>query len=408
MQSIMRNICLFFSIVFLFAACGSKENPSGSMDVPFIENALSYELSFGDDGIEDTYLLAKPSGIMVNDDGDIYITDEHHVKVYDGSGQPKEMFGGEGQGPGEFTAPMNPTIGPTGFITVMDILWEYNVYAPDHKFISKKKIKSNPFLSAHYNRNKLNFSMLTKIYSADRDARLIELFGQNMKADGIHPVFEYLLYLRLDSLIELVQYHAKNSIKNKNGGGSNTVKYQGELLWDVLPGGRIVYTETYYDKSTDSDQPEYFLTVKSYKDLSESVISVPYILQEIPKDKKKLKPHVIESINLRIPVNRDVQAILNKTDYYPPLKIIKTDRHFIFAFLFNGNEEDEDEDDMEEKQEPYYVDVIDADSGKYIAKTVFRFVPDIIKNGCAYRLVTPADAFPTVEKYRIDPAVYGQ
>ncbi|MGB2907330.1 MAG: hypothetical protein WBB73_09510 [Candidatus Aminicenantaceae bacterium] len=56
--------------------------------------------------------------------------------------------------------------------------------------------------------------------------------------------------------------------------------------------------------------------------------------------------------------------------------------------------------------EPYQVDIVNVSSGRLVVQAEFSCIPDVIKNGRAYRLNKRVDAFPKVECFLIDPAVY--
>jgi len=399
-------------------SCSSDNNNGNVAEVPFFDNALTMELSFGDDdfNLPEDYLLAKPNGLVVKDNGNILVADEYWIKEYDPEGNPVSMFGGKGQGPGEFEAPMRPTISPTGYITVMNILWEYNLYAPDNKFIKKTAIKVDPHLKKHYDRENLNFSMMEAIFSLNETERVIGLFGQDMDIDGDHPVFKYLIHETSDTLITLAKYHSMGSIKNKNGGGSNSIDFQGDFHFGLLDNNKVVFTETYYDKEINEEGYKYILNVRSVDDETISKVKIDYQPLTIPASVKELKPYENKRINLHIPVDPTIQAILNKTEFFPPIKELKTDGSLIFVFTYNVRNEElekiEDENDenedfvLGEEYKPYNVDIIDVDAGRIVARAEFKFIPDIIKNGFAYRLLRPDDAFPTVEKYKIDPRIF--
>ena len=53
-----------------------------------LENVLTPELTFGDDETipDKEFLLARPIAISVNSTGDIAVSDENRLKIYDGEG----------------------------------------------------------------------------------------------------------------------------------------------------------------------------------------------------------------------------------------------------------------------------------------------------------------------------------
>ncbi|MFC1554478.1 hypothetical protein ACFL7D_07585 [candidate division KSB1 bacterium] len=101
--------------------------------------------------------------------------------------------------------------------------------------------------------------------------------------------------------------------------------------------------------------------------------------------------------------------------YFPPLKYLRTDGQYVFGFHYNISAEEKhrrtvSDKEMGEKMEidSYMVDIVDVAAGKLIARAQFPFFPDVIRNEYAYRMYTPPGEFPVIEKYRIDPSVYGK
>ena len=83
--------------------------------------------------------------------------------------------------------------------------------------------------------------------------------------------------------------------------------------------------------------------------------------------------------------------------YYTPLQKIISDRNYLFAFTYKTNEKEE-----------ILADVFDIATGRYISSTYFPILPDKIRNGKAFILLTPKDDFAKVDIYRIDDKVYGR
>ena len=56
------------------------------------------------------------------------------------------------------------------------------------------------------------------------------------------------------------------------------------------------------------------------------------------------------------------------------------------------------------------IKVINSESGKEVCNFIYpeSLYMGQFKNGYGYRLYTPKDGYPVVEKYRIDPRVYGK
>ena len=78
------------------------ENPASLNTIPTVYE-LKEILSIGDSGDDDNYVLARPSGPAVDDNGNIYVMDfrKGSVFAYDGKGVFLRKYGRQGEGPGE-------------------------------------------------------------------------------------------------------------------------------------------------------------------------------------------------------------------------------------------------------------------------------------------------------------------
>ena len=88
---------------------------------------------------------------------------------------------------------------------------------------------------------------------------------------------------------------------------------------------------------------------------------------------------------------------MKKLKVYAPLKFFSTDGKFIFAFTYEYV-----------KGKGIIVDVFDSEKEEYICSVYFPFEYPVIKNGYAYEPGINEEGFTVVEKYKLDPAVYGK
>ena len=89
--------------------------------------------------------------------------------------------------------------------------------------------------------------------------------------------------------------------------------------------------------------------------------------------------------------------MIKDTKYYPPLQRVFADGGIVVALTFQRNKKGE-----------FLADIFDIVSGGYLRSAYFCDVPDVIKNGYAYRSVQGNNIYPYIEKYKINPAVYGK
>jgi hypothetical protein len=403
---------------FILAACGANGPDSREAGLPFVESALRLEVSFGDEGLSEDFLLAEPTGLAVKDNGDILVADEHHIKVYDDEGVPRERLGGQGQGPGEFQETQDAVLGPTGFLAVGNGLSQFNLYGPDNTYRARYNGSADPVLRNFIFGEDLTWSYVTRMVTLDEDRRIYDVFGRNRVLPGKFPDFKYLIYCDRNSLSQLVKHQSLDSVLNDRGGSTNS-PYLGDFHWGLLDGNRIVHAQTHQGNKGKGPGSSYTLNVLDLNDGSGSVIEVGYEPLALPDVFRELKTQHFKRINLTVEPPPALQALLDETGFFPAFKALRTDGDIVFLFRFSPvNEELEQsiagaEQNGEElpegiyaRFEPCKVDIVDTVAGRLITRAEFSCIPDVIKNGRAYRLNTRKDAFPKVECYRIDPAVY--
>jgi len=171
-------------VSLLISACSSGQPAGSQYEVPFVDSALRFELSFGDEGLPEEFLLADPKGLAVKGNCDILVADEHHLKIFDADGVPKERLGGEGQGPGEFQESQDILLSPTGFFAVGNSFSQFNLYSPDNEFLTKYNGSADPLLREYCLEEGLTFSYVMQLSMLDA-----EMNGEEI-ADGIYSRFE--------------------------------------------------------------------------------------------------------------------------------------------------------------------------------------------------------------------------
>jgi hypothetical protein len=400
------------------SACGAARQGALESDIPYVENALRLELVFGDEGLPEEFLLAEPRGLAVRDNGDILVSDEHHIKVYDAEGRPKERLGGQGQGPGEFQGAGELFLGSAGFLAVASGLSQFNLYSPDNTYVSRYNGFADPALRDFILGERLTFSYVTGMDILAAGRWILDVFGRNRDLPGKFPDFRYLLYSDGDSLEELIKHNSLDSVLNDSGGSTDS-PYLGDFHWGVLNGSRIVHASTHQRKMGNGSGSTYSLNVLGLDDGSRSVIDVEYEPEVLPDSLRTLMTYRNRRIGLTIEPPPVLQSLLDDVRFLPAFQALRTDGDLVFLFRFNAvNEElersiQEAEGNGEEipegtysRFEPYTVDIVDTAAGKLAARAEFSFIPNVIKAGRAYRLITPPDSFPKVECYRVDPAVY--
>lgn len=380
----MKCLLIIAVIGLFFFQCSSyDENP---LNVPILSDVFTLELTITGEDYPEEYLLAGhlgPMRVIVNNAGDIVINDELRLKVFDSKGKPKNIIGGPGQGPGEFgSGTLGLWISPGGYISVQDNYGvNYNVFKPDYSLLKKFNFRTSDTynrLAKDYN---IKFRMPSIIYLKESE-RIIE--GRN-NSPGSNPLTgtgNVLLHEKDNEITILVKYGPK--IGARVFTNEFQLYYSGGFHFGVLPGKRVVYSHAAFDLVTDTDVPSYMLHIVSLESMETTTLILPYSRTKFPdsimnklesKDKDKLK----------------------KAKFFPPFWDMFIDGNYVFlfygAYYHNG------------EKSAY---VIDLDAGKCVSEVCFPFYPAYIKDGFAYVLTSTSDGFPALEKYKIDPTVYGK
>ena len=133
---------LYFTVFVLYFLCSCQylysQTTGGNQQTLSPIITLIGTIGSDDVSVPQEYLLVMPRFPAVKNNGDILIPDEFKIKVFDSSLKPKKIFGGQGQGPGEFEFATALRLAPNGYLTVSDEEY-YSLFDDNYKFISKNR-----------------------------------------------------------------------------------------------------------------------------------------------------------------------------------------------------------------------------------------------------------------------------
>ena len=405
----MRYSAILIVLAIFLTGCSSE---SDYVDIEeertVLTDVLTLELSFGADEekLEDEFLLAGPIILFcVSDAGDVIVCDEYRLKVFDDNGNGKTIIGGMGQGPGEFQyPPFSPTVSHTGYLTVnaftgINVYYLKTVDSREYVFKEKLNLNRTPLyvkLAEEKLENELVSTQIEKVYQINEDQRIVNfsIRGEQRTRDTYEPPkFDIIVFEKPDTLIELVNY-VSNPVRIF-GGLYGWKPFYGEFDWDILDDSRVVFTHSAIDVKSDANNPKYFLHITSFETFESFKITQSYLPVEIPDSTKNEYYNKYYSEDTEH--DRYLKNYVKEKKYFPPLQDLITDRHFIFVFTYQQNNEGE-----------ILVDVFDANSGEFMHSAYFPILPLVIKDGYAYRRTKNEEGFDVVEKYKINPSVYGK
>jgi len=329
--------------------------------------------------------------------------------VFDQNGKEKTIIGRPGQGPGEFGSIDNISISDDGLITVLDNTG-FNLFAANYKFIRKIRYRNLP-LYANYKKENDFISLFSPndVYSLNDSERVVRIAARKELKDDRNLVeVMALVYENADTLIELAEY-APDNIRGLREmawiaipGATSMRTVYGEGFYDLfavlLPNKHVAFMHTFYDAKEENNEFAYTINIVNLANLQKSQITKSYEPFDI---KKELSSGRYNEANEKF-----LKANLEVRKYFPPLSSLLYDRKLLFAVHDVGPVGKYNLKEGESFE--VLTDIFDVETFTYLRSAYFPDTPEIIKNGYAYNIGVNEDGFIVLEKYKIDPAVYGK
>lgn len=409
----LKSMSIFYlSFFFLpFFNCSSDVDVEMAEIQEPLTDVLTLELSFGDEKTidKDEFLLARPFGPFIGGNGDIIVSDESSLKVYDKDGNPKKIIGRPGQGPGEFRRIPFAHIMENGTMSVTDDGW-LSLYNPDYSFIDTKDFNNDELYKNLAEEKGWGDIVFNGIYACSFDELIIFTQASGPGRGQERKYYNLILHQHEDKINTIIE--SFNEAKYNDGWQWHRIYEEGELVRTLLPERKLAYSEAHRDKVLENGTWYYFIYIYDLDTQEQTQIKKAYTPVAIPDsvihpemregyDGDRIaawrqNPDGTESVLLLKDRDKKRTEVLEELKYYPAIQRIKSDGNLLFAKTYQYN-----------KGKGYVFEVFDIETGSYLRSVYFSFDP-VIKNGYAYRIYTPKDGFSVIEKYRIDPAVYGK
>jgi len=442
----MKHIKIIFAaFIFLIAGCsGGDKPPSDAVQPGEIKEAeLTLELTLGGANDKNTgeFLLAVPQYLDVSYNGDIFIMDENIIKVFDDNGEPKTIVGGIGQGPGEYSERSYFFLAPNGSIAVLETggwssarrssysyLLEtglnsyYSIFTSGYSFIEKKRLAKYSGLIEFLNEQGFNVELtsstghISKVYALKESELLFEfaLIKEN-EPDPSVKGYKVVVYENKGSysivLMKKIVTPPKFNEEISQIVMGICSEILGKLFWELLPDGNIVYVNTMEDEVNEQGDSFYTINVIELSGRAIKQIKHKFNLVNLPEDyfeerSRDLPSGLPASFKKQLEDSEKNKVMLAKAKkYYASIMTMKVDGRYIFLFPY---EERNNSEEPSERLKDRRVDVFNLDAGTYVTSVTFPFIPYVIRNGYAYERHRGEDQFTVINKYKIDPAVYGK
>jgi hypothetical protein len=362
-----------------------------------LENVLTLELSFGDKDVPDEYLLVEPKQIAIDAAGNIFVCDENRIKVYDKNGKPKTIVGRPGEGPGEFNYIRKFTLGPSGFLSVIEVLSPHiSLFSQDFKFIYKENFNFSRSYELIKNNYALQNMNLFSVVYLNRNERILYVSAQESNFSKL-PC-EILVYEKEGETPKaLVKYIDEFYFIERWGNRifSYNMLYLSNFFWQLIPNNKIIYVDIVKDNIVDQKTAYYSINKIVLTDSVIERITHQYQRTPILYEQYGYLDNYSESPE-RTAVIKKVKKAVEQEKYNRSLQGLLCDRDYVFTFAYTN------------KNGAILTDVFDVDKKLYIVSVFIPGIPKAIFDGYAYYVNKSKDGFPVIQKYRIDPRVYGK
>ncbi|MFC1477632.1 hypothetical protein ACFL6L_04095 [candidate division KSB1 bacterium] len=382
---------------------------------------------FGEEGLEQEYLLVSPRSFWVDYNNIVYILDENRIKVFTPDGREKAIIGGPGQGPGEFMpiGSGSVSVGPTGYIAAKTLRW-YNIYRPDYTYLTtfgEKELNQIP--TGGMGKGPGDRIILLN------EEELIEYESNSERKNDKVEQTTRLVYHKNGGKRTVTEM--KESLVPFTGGSiSPALNY---LYWEVTPDNKVVYTRAGFDEESAGGEKRYIVHIHDLTNGETASIGNRFEPVKRPDQKtmeemalnasegmsgqrgsgrgaisragsERLEQLLKERDKRQEQMRKETEAFYNELSEkdFEGVYNLLIDGATVFVYTHKKLREDKMPNDSNE----FLVDIFDIDSGRYLHSAYLpRF--GMIRNGYAYRIKRGGrDGFPSAEIYTLDPKIYGR
>jgi len=352
------------------------------------------------------YTPSVAKAIAVNTAGDVYVYDNRNIKVYDKSGAIKALLNYSLKGK---SWGLTWNVQPISISSKEYLTTQYNgagmIFLPDNTLLKDWRLDGTPAAELYFFAGQQLHIGNTFSLIALNENELIYV-GHTMTEDNPNETYYNLIVYEKNGILKIIaKYDLFNMAchKERGGGFRQTLNNKlGRLHFALLPDDRIIYCHTYYDvtyfenksASGGKDNTGYCVFHISNPDGSDER-RLTYTFTPIPFTRLNLK-QAIASYGRANNADKKLRKRLELLKYFKPFEEMFVDGKYIFLVT-----------------DSYYVKkpvgvVIKTDVQETSVMSIeYEFVPALIRDGYAYR-INSSILQPVVEKYKINPKVYGK
>jgi len=268
-------------VIVLLLSCDSGEKlPTEAL--PPLTSVAMLEMSFGAENVPDEFIIWRIFGLSVSNLGDICVSQESHVLIFDKNGKPKTILGQQGQGPGDFQRAGSSNVSPTGHLSVSTGMYNrFNIYSPKLDFIKTVNFNINEQYRRFVSEMSRSSLGISEIFAINENDKVVKCKTEITTSES--PFFQYdmILYEKYGEIHLLADYNSKSRLRvgSQRGG----IPFFGELNCAMLPGNRVAYTHADHDFIIEKNLGYYILNVVSLDNLEVKPHNRWHFIQAVSK-----------------------------------------------------------------------------------------------------------------------------
>jgi len=343
------------------------------------------------------YILAGPRLLAIGKNDDILVCDEMKIKIFTNTGMPKAIIGGYGQGPGEFLQSPLTYIGPLGYIAAKELNY-VTIFSSNYKIVKKINMSTHKLLNDYFETKGFKYPSIEE-YIPKNEFETI----YSVKLQKDNKEIKEIIYEKPNEITSIM----KVEVPDKS--------YKGDLFFGMLDTNRVLYHNAFEDVFNVSGK--YYYTVQiicldnnTYKKYTRSftpvLISIDEELEVLEKMKEKSQNKLITDKMIK-----ERKEKIEAQKYYHPILYLWVDMQYVYFWLDlikkDGKITSASSKNPGELTQ-FCIDIFDVNSERFLEPIQLQFLPVMIKNGYVYNIDKNQDGYPVINKYKINPAVYGK
>jgi|Deesub1362B_J571_1020462.scaffolds.fasta_scaffold00002_404 hypothetical protein len=326
-------------------------------DKPRLKETVVFELELtmgGSEAPEES--LARPVGLVVDENGRIYVADSKaaKIKIFSPEGKYIQSFGKKGQGPGELNMPGGINLTSDGRLMVEDVLNRKIIFfSREGKFLTEKSLAT-----------KLGLVNLL----LDMEGNFIgrEIVVEEKKMFFVVKKFRP----DLSEVFQLDKYEFPNPLQGKINLFNLVTFYQLDSKGNILYAKNDRYEIKYYDPRGNLFQ----IVRKKHKKVKITQQDIDDILAKIPSTQ-----------------GMNVKDRLVFSEYFPPISFLSVDpadRVYVRTY------------EKGKKKNEYWLDIFDP-QGQYLARCLTTAIPFYWRENRVYSIEENEEGYQVVRRYLV-------